>query len=259
MPPLGPSAIAGACAGLVSSIVTCPLDVVKTKLQAQSTSKVLPVTAGVPQAGAIPSTSFQSNSSAVCRPNQVPHHGPAEQGHRVYKGLIGELTVQSDQQGSTDARLCATASSTACSLSCRLAVGTLRTIYRDDGVRGFYRGLGPTIFGYLPTWAIYFTVYDGCKDFLASTGDIRQRGEEDFVNHILSALTAGAASTICTSPLWVVKTRFMVSLWWSLETLDRCVSLTHGSPCAYSSSLRSHDRLVSLPPTNIRSMPSFAS
>lgn len=27
----------------------------------------------------------------------------------------------------------------------------------------FYRGLGPTIIGYLPTWAIYFTVYDKVK------------------------------------------------------------------------------------------------
>lgn len=87
-------------------------------------------------------------------------------------------------------------------------LGTLRTIYKYDGIRGFYRGLGPTIFGYLPTWAIYFTVYDGCKEFLAkNAGD----GEEDFINHIASALMAGGASTVCTSPLWVVKTRFMVS------------------------------------------------
>ena len=28
--------------------------------------------------------------------------------------------------------------------------------------------------------------------------------------HILSAMTAGATSTICTNPLWVIKTRFMV-------------------------------------------------
>ena len=73
----------------------------------------------------------------------------------------------------------------------------------DDGIRGFYRGLGPTIFGYLPTWAIYFTVYDTCKTL--SNGQ-----EETFLNHILSAMTAGAISTICTSPLWVVKTRFML-------------------------------------------------
>jgi solute carrier family 25 (mitochondrial folate transporter), member 32 len=28
--------------------------------------------------------------------------------------------------------------------------------------------------------------------------------------HILSAMVAGATSTICTNPLWVIKTRFMV-------------------------------------------------
>ncbi|SPO38522.1 related to YIA6 - Pvruvate transporter of the mitochondrial inner membrane [Pseudozyma flocculosa] len=135
------SAIAGACAGLVSSVVTCPLDVVKTRLQAQEA-----VTAG---------------------------DIAAEQGAR-YLGLAD----------------------------------TLKRIWRDDGFRGFYRGLGPTIFGYLPTWAIYFTVYDSCKQVLAH--DLSQSGEEDFLNHILSAMTAGAASTICTSPLWVVKTRFML-------------------------------------------------
>lgn len=46
------------------------------------------------------------------------------------------------------------------------------TIWAKDGIRGLYRGLGPTIFGYLPTWAIYFAVYDKVK---AEVG--RRRGE----------------------------------------------------------------------------------
>lgn len=86
------SMIAGAGAGLVSSIATCPLDVVKTTLQAQS----------------------------------------AKRGSPGYEGVTK----------------------------------TCLRIYRQSGLRGFYRGLGPTIGGYLPTWGIYFTVYDFIKDRL---------------------------------------------------------------------------------------------
>ncbi|KAJ9478413.1 Mitochondrial nicotinamide adenine dinucleotide transporter 1 [Pseudozyma hubeiensis] len=146
------SAIAGACAGLVSSVVTCPLDVVKTRLQAQEgRRRPLPP----------PEVPIASNTAP-----------PIPESPR-YLGLTA----------------------------------TLRKIWHDDGFRGFYRGLGPTIFGYLPTWAIYFTVYDNCKSSLAQN---HLTASEDFLNHILSAMTAGAASTVCTSPLWVVKTRFML-------------------------------------------------
>ena len=41
--------------------------------------------------------------------------------------------------------------------------GTTKEILLRDGVKGLYRGLGPTITGYLPTWAIYFSLYDGIK------------------------------------------------------------------------------------------------
>ncbi|KAJ8508225.1 hypothetical protein ONZ45_g9491 [Pleurotus djamor] len=85
------SMIAGAGGGLVASVATCPLDVVKTKLQAQRLI----------------------------------------QGQQGYEGIYD----------------------------------TLRSILRYDGVRGLYRGLGPTILGYLPTWAIYFAVYDGIKSY----------------------------------------------------------------------------------------------
>ncbi|KAE8190895.1 hypothetical protein CF328_g5843 [Tilletia controversa] len=39
----------------------------------------------------------------------------------------------------------------------------MRNIWVEDGFEGFHRGLGPIIFGNLPTWAIYSSVYDTCK------------------------------------------------------------------------------------------------
>jgi solute carrier family 25 folate transporter 32 len=162
------SMIAGAGGGFVSSIATCPLDVIKTKLQAQAAA-----------------------------------HRSA-----TYRGVVD----------------------------------TIRHVWTTSGVKGFYRGLGPTILGYLPTWAIYFAVYDSIKQ---SFGELplgapaRQQAqhnerepkdgrnsriypaaqvhfyqpsirEHPWTLHILSAMCAGACSTIATNPLWVVKTRFMV-------------------------------------------------
>ncbi|ORX60317.1 mitochondrial carrier [Hesseltinella vesiculosa] len=128
-------AIAGAGAGVASSIVVVPLDVVKTRLQNQGKPK----------------------------PGTVLYHG---------------------------------------------TLGTLSRIWKEEGIRGLYRGLGPTIFGYLPTWAIYFTTYDYCKAEWANYLRERSAGHEWMI-HILSAMTAGAASTTLTNPLWVIKTRFM--------------------------------------------------
>ncbi|TFK39009.1 mitochondrial NAD transporter [Crucibulum laeve] len=151
------SMIAGAGGGLVASIATCPLDVVKTKLQAQR----------------------------------------AIQGQQSYQGPLE----------------------------------TIKTILRESGFKGLYRGLGPTILGYLPTWAIYFAVYDGIKSAFGEPPPgvpitkserlypaAQVKGYQPVIRehpwslHILSAMTAGAASTICTNPLWVIKTRFMTQM-----------------------------------------------
>lgn len=94
--------LAGATAGLVSGVFTCPLDVIKTKLQAQG--------------GWVRMQSRRSTKLS-----DLP-------GMR-YRGLIG----------------------------------TSRMILSEDGIRGMYRGLGPLIMGYLPTWMVYFTVYENTK------------------------------------------------------------------------------------------------
>jgi hypothetical protein len=90
--------------------------------------------------------------------------------------------------------------------------------------------------GYLPTWGIYFAVYDGIKGHFGEIplGGVTSRDhiypaaqvkgyqpamrEHPWSLHIFSAMAAGAASTICTNPLWVIKTRFMV-YYYALSTM----------------------------------------
>jgi solute carrier family 25 folate transporter 32 len=94
-------AFAGACSGLASGIVTCPLDVIKTKLQAQGGFRVR-----------------RMDPISIGQPLQ-------------YRGLVG----------------------------------TAQTIWREDGLRGMYRGLGPITMGYIPTWVVYFTIYNRSKEY----------------------------------------------------------------------------------------------
>ena len=78
-------------------------------------------------------------------------------------------------------------------------------IWRDEGIRGLYRGLGPIIMGYLPTWAVWFTVYNKSKICLGEQYHL----ENTFVINFWSSVIAGASSTIVTNPIWVIKTRLM--------------------------------------------------
>ncbi|KAK5660105.1 hypothetical protein OQA88_13574 [Cercophora sp. LCS_1] len=132
------NALAGAAGGFMSGIATCPLDVIKTKLQAQG------------------------GFSGVQKGRHVGHA-------KVYEGLVG----------------------------------TARVIWTQEGIRGMYRGLGPIIMGYLPTWAVWFTVYNKSK------GWVSQHQTSTFAINFWSSIIAGASSTIATNPIWVIKTRLM--------------------------------------------------
>ncbi|KAG8428257.1 hypothetical protein J3459_005938 [Metarhizium acridum] len=129
----------GRCRGRITSgVVTCPLDVIKTKLQAQGVYRVL------------------QDGRHVGQP-------------RMYNGLSGTASV----------------------------------IWREEGIRGMYRGLGPIVMGYLPTWAVWFTVYNKSKVWMA------QYSDNTHLVNFWSSIIAGASSTIVTNPIWVIKTRLM--------------------------------------------------
>jgi solute carrier family 25 folate transporter 32 len=46
--------------------------------------------------------------------------------------------------------------------------GMFVDIWKAEGLAGLYKGVFPTIAGYLPAWAIYFTVYDTSKQFYST-------------------------------------------------------------------------------------------
>jgi len=66
-----------------------------------------------------------------------------------------------------------------------------------------YRGLGPMLLGYLPTWAVYMSVYEGSREYYYKQVDNK------WIARIYASVTAGACSTIATNPIWVIKTRLM--------------------------------------------------
>lgn len=138
--------LAGAASGFLAGVVVCPLDVVKTRLQAQGAG-------------------LKERNLAV--PSQV----------RKYSGFVGAF----------------------------------KTILREEGIRGLYRGLVPITIGYLPTWTIYFTVYERAKVFYPKfLKEHLSIADSAAVSHFLSALTAGSASSVLVNPIWVVKTRLMI-------------------------------------------------
>lgn len=144
--------ISGAASGFVAGVVVCPLDVVKTRLQAQGVLS-------------------QANQDYHRRhPNLKVHFKPK------YTGFVGAF----------------------------------RTIIHEEGIRGLYRGLVPITIGYLPTWTIYFTVYERAKKFYPHFNRSHFGMQMDLFNHFCAALTAGMTSSVAVNPIWVVKTRLMI-------------------------------------------------
>lgn len=107
--------------------------------------------------------------------------------------------------------------------------GALRRIVRNEGPRGLYRGLGPTVTALLPNWGVYFSMYGALKRLLSGTRDDASSeaasadGEDAEVGdasapvkganhlaHIAAAAGAGAGTIFVTNPLWVAKTRLQV-------------------------------------------------
>ncbi|KAI1339263.1 mitochondrial carrier protein rim2-like protein [Xylariaceae sp. FL0016] len=83
----------------------------------------------------------------------------------------------------------------------------LRDVYRIEGYRALFKGLGPNLIGVVPARSINFYVYGtGKRAYSQWTG----WEPENPAVHLASAVTAGIATGTATNPIWLVKTRLQL-------------------------------------------------
>jgi hypothetical protein len=88
------------------------------------------------------------------------------------------------------------------------SVDALRTILKEEGVRGIYKGYGATLFSFGPFSACYFLFYEQLKKYARGSN-----GADATLNPWLSlacSASAGALASVLTNPLDLVKLRLQV-------------------------------------------------
>lgn len=86
--------------------------------------------------------------------------------------------------------------------------GIVANVYRTEGGRALFRGLGPNLAGAVPARAVNFFTYGLAKDHLAPLLDDPDRIKPQ--THLMSGVVAGFLTSTATNPIWVVKTRLQL-------------------------------------------------
>ncbi|XP_063625899.1 mitochondrial carrier protein Rim2 isoform X1 [Cydia splendana] len=190
--------LAGGVAGTAGAVVTCPLEVVKTRLQS---SKGV----GVPPTQPPPSDSNAAKAKRGC--SKIPKHQEAKWGYRRTMGAMFAYSQQPDRMlmsYNCQVQPCARAG-TARPVSRMSLIQCIRHIVQTEGTKALFKGLGPNIVGVAPSRAIYFCTYSQAKAILN-----QNIAPDTPIVHLSAASAAGFVSCTMTNPIWFVKTRLQL-------------------------------------------------
>ncbi|KAH7724668.1 Protein T09F3.2 [Aphelenchoides avenae] len=220
--------VGGALGGTAGTAITCPLEVVKTRLQSSTGfHSSIPDPGG--GGGTSPSTSSTSDSKTRGHPRTTgPDSSRFGNGtvRRSYRRLVAQIVRQA-RLPTTSCLLSQRSSilrtfTPASVVSMRFAHTDRKTfklrsklgifkyvsdIIREEGVAALYKGLLPNLVGVAPSKAVYFYTYSTSKRFWNEA--------EIFVPnsamvHMVSAGFAGFVTATVINPVWLVKTRLQL-------------------------------------------------
>ncbi|KAH6660058.1 mitochondrial thiamine pyrophosphate carrier 1 [Truncatella angustata] len=183
--------IAGATAGLISRFVIAPLDVVKIRLQLQSHSLSDPTSGAPVYKGALSTARHILQNEGITGlwkgnvPAELMYVSYAALQFTTYRSISMALSSISGEKGlnkSVESFIAgAGAGATATTATYPLdllrtrfaAQGTervytslfraVRDIRRDEGTRGFFRGLGPGLAQIVPFMGLFFAIYESLR------------------------------------------------------------------------------------------------
>ena len=83
-------------------------------------------------------------------------------------------------------------------------VSSLTTIYKEEGIAGWYHGFAPAVCSVAVFWTLHFPCYDYAKQRIAEASGMPTTSP---LVHMGAAAGAGLITDVITNPLWVVRTR----------------------------------------------------
>ncbi|KAL2758371.1 hypothetical protein ACRALDRAFT_1029188 [Sodiomyces alcalophilus JCM 7366] len=89
----------------------------------------------------------------------------------------------------------------------RDTIQILASVYKLEGPRALFKGLGPNLVGVVPARSINFYTYGNGKRLIAEYGN---NGKEAAWVHLTAGVVAGIATSTATNPIWLVKTRLQL-------------------------------------------------
>ena len=101
-------------------------------------------------------------------------------------------------------------------------VHALHSMFKEEGVRSYYRGLSASLWAFVPNWAIYWYAYETFKRTYTRNGK-----KQTPLIHVISAVSAGGITAVTTAPFWTLKARLQVDMTSSLSK-RRYKSVPHG-------------------------------
>lgn len=174
--------IAGGVAGTIGAIVTCPLEVVKTRQQSSRGGGLV----ATPGSDAPPQSRNLRGSPSI---NGKRRLWTSSRYGRPQVVALSGFTAPPPLRVGND-----------------MGIGQcIRHIIKHEGPMALFKGLGPNLIGVAPSRAVYFSTYSQAKRFWNSL-----LPPDSPVVHVCSASCAGFMASTLTNPIWFVKTRLQL-------------------------------------------------